>query len=419
MVLWYVPCCLNSGQSQNQTGLMTNRKLRNRKILVSGCLFHLFHDSIADGLAVLLPFWKIAFQLSLTQVGLLMACFEGATALFQIPAGFLGERYGERRLLTLGTVVTALCVMGLALSGNIYILCVLLVVGGLGAGVQHPLASSMISKAYAQGNRRIALGTYNFTGDMGKFLFPVLAALVFSVAGWRSLCFGFGIFGCIVAMGLYMLLRRNHSGGMEIQAEKVSGKISGWGIENKKAFFTLSAIGFIDTAVRSALITFLPFLLINKGMQMESVGLALSLLFIGGALGKFICGILAEKIGIIPSITITEAVTGLGIIYLYGSTLSGIFIFLPVLGIALNGTSSVLYGTVADFVLPTHTPRVFGLFYTAIIVGAALAPPLFGSLSDVSGVELTIAVIGMTALTTLPLAFVLSKELRSNKRLSS
>lgn len=202
---------------------------------------------------------------------------------------------------------------------------------------------------------------------------------------------------------------------MEIQTEKVSGKFNGWGIENKKAFFTLSAIGFIDTAVRSALITFLPFLLINKGMQMESVGLALSLLFVGGALGKFVCGILAEKIGIIPSITITEAVTGLGIIYLYGSTLSGIFIFLPVLGIALNGTSSVLYGTVADFVLPTHTPRVFGLFYTAIIIGAALAPPVFGSLSDVSGVELTIAIIGMTALTTLPLAFVLSKELQPNE----
>ena len=76
----------------------------------------------------------------------------------------------------------------------------------------------------------------------------------------------------------------------------------------------------------------------------------------------------------------------------------------------MNGTSSVLYGTVADFVLPSHTPRVFGLFYTAIIIGAALAPPIFGLLSDNSGVEITVAVLGLTALTTLPLAFVLSKE---------
>jgi len=394
-----------------QAGPMATQNTRNRKILVSGCLFHLFHDSIADGLAVLLPFWKIAFQLSLTQVGLLMACFEGATALFQIPAGFLGERYGERRLLTIGTVVTTLSFMVIAFTGNIYVLCVLLVIGGLGGGVQHPLASSMISKAYTSGNRRIALGTYNFTGDMGKFLFPVVATVVLSVTGWRTLCFGYGIFGLFLVGGLYLLLRRNHSGGMDIQTSKVHGKFSGWGIENKKAFLTLSAIGFIDTAVRSALITFLPFLLIGKGMQMESTGLALSLLFIGGALGKFICGIMAEKIGIIPSITITEAITGLGIIYLYDSTLSGMFFFLPVLGIALNGTSSVLYGTVADFISQTHAPRVFGLFYTAIIIGAALAPPVFGLLSDAVGVALTVVVIGITALTTLPLAYVLSKEL--------
>ena len=184
---------------------MTTQISRKRKILVSGCLFHLFHDSIADGLAVLLPFWKIAFQLSLTQVGLIITCFEGATALFQIPAGFLGERYGERRLLTLGTLVTTLSFMAIAFTGNIWVLCALLLVGGLGAGVQHPLASSMISKAYAQGNRRIALGTYNFTGDMGKFLFPVVAAVVLSVTGWRVLCFGYGFIGLIMAIGLYGL----------------------------------------------------------------------------------------------------------------------------------------------------------------------------------------------------------------------
>jgi MFS transporter, FSR family, fosmidomycin resistance protein len=390
---------------------MTTQISRKRKILVSGGLFHLFHDSIADGLAVLLPFWKMAFQLSLTQVGLLVACFESATALFQIPAGFLGERYGERRLLTLGTVVTTLSFMMLAFSGNTYTLCIFLVIGGLGGGVQHPLASSMISKAYMHGNRRVALGTYNFTGDMGKFLFPAIAAIALSVVSWRTLCFGYGMLGMIMTLGLYVLLRSLQAGEIDIQTVAEHAEPGTWGIENKKAFVTLSAIGFIDTAVRSTLITFLPFLLIGKGLPIESTGLALSLLFIGGALGKFICGIMAETIGIIRSIIITEAVTGLGILYLYGSALTGIFVFLPLLGIALNGTSSVLYGTVADFVSATHVPRVFGLFYTAIILAAAVAPPVFGLLSDALGVAMTIVIVGLTALLTLPLAGVLSKEM--------
>jgi len=394
---------------------MPTSNSRNKKILCSGCLFHIFHDSIADGLAVLLPFWKIAFQLSLTQVGLIITCFEGATALFQVPAGFLGERYGERRLLTLGTIVTTLSFMAVAFTGNAYPLFALLIIGGLGAGVQHPLASSMISKAYHSGNRRIALGTYNFTGDLGKFLFPAIAALVLTVAGWRVLCFGYGLFGLVLAAGLYLLLLKNQSGGIEIRAGEERAKINGWGIENKRGFFTLSAIACVDTAVRTALISFLPFLLIGKGMPMGRNGLALSLLFIGGALGKFICGIIAERIGIISSIIITEAVTGLGILYLCGSPLSGIFPLLPLLGIALNGTSSVLYGTVAEFVSPSHVPRVFGLFYTASLVASALAPPIFGLLSDAAGIGFAVAVAGLTALTTLPLAWILSKEMDHRK----
>ena len=64
--------------------------------------------------------------------------------------------------------------------------------------------------------------------------------------------------------------------------------------------------------------------------------------------------------------------------------------------------------------LPSHTPRVFGLFYTAIIIGAALAPPAFGFLSDAVGVDVTVSIIGLTALFTLPLAYVLSKALQPN-----
>ena len=394
---------------------MTNtpvNKYQRRISLITGSAFHSFHDGIADGLAVFLPLWQASFGLSLTHVGLLVTCFEGATGILQIPAGLLGERFGERVLLVLGTLITAISFICLGLVGGLISLVSLLFVGGMGASVQHPLASSMVSKAYNDNGRRMALGTYNFSGDIGKFLFPALAAVALSQIGWRPVCVGFGLFGCMIAVTLFLILRHAGVGGSDFceKNQKVSLKINDWGIVNKGAFSTLSIIGFVDTAVRIALVTFGPFLFIQKGIKVEFVGFALSLLFIGGAVGKFMCGALAERIGIIATVVITEIITGCGILFLTVLPLPYIYLFLPVLGSALNGTSSVLYGTVADFVDPHRIARAFGLFYTFVIAAAAVAPPIMGRVSDMLGVENSIRLIGWIALSTVPMAVVLSRQ---------
>jgi MFS-type transporter involved in bile tolerance (Atg22 family) len=67
----------------------------------------------------------------------------------------------------------------------------------------------------------------------------------------------------------------------------------------------------------------------------------------------------------------------------------------------------VLYGTVAELVAPERRSRGYGLFYTIGIGTGALAPPLFGLLSDAAGVPVTLAVLAAVILTTLPLARLL------------
>jgi len=387
-----------------------------RMTLTIGGLFHLLHDGIADGLAVFLPLWQTAFGLSLTQVGLLVTCFEGATGIFQIPAGFLGERYGERRLLGIGTLITTASFMCLGLAGGVVSLVAFLMIGGLGASVQHPLASSMVSRAYEHKGRRLALGSYNFAGDIGKFIFPALAAVMLTRYGWRPVCVGVGLFGCVLTIVLMLLLAKWHIGGApmgEKGKEKEHSSQKGWGIVNKRAFATLSAIAIVDTAVRVGLIVFAPFLLITKGVQAESVGYALSLLFIGGAVGKFVCGAIAERIGIIATVVITECITGVGILLLTVLPLTGIYYLLPLLGAGLNGTSSVLYGTVADFVQPRKVSRAFGLFYTFVIASSAMAPPIMGRISDMIGVDQSMRLIACVALITVVLAGILSRQMKT------
>src|SRR2546425_12441613 len=119
-------------------------------------------------------------------------------ALFQIPAGFLAERWGERRLLVGGTAVTALGFVAAGWAGGFLSLLVVLLAAGLGSGVQHPLSSSLISKAYEGGGRRAALGTYNFSGDVGKAAVSAIVAFAAAAVGWRGAGATYGVLGRLV-----------------------------------------------------------------------------------------------------------------------------------------------------------------------------------------------------------------------------
>ncbi|MGH7277960.1 MAG: MFS transporter, partial [Candidatus Rokuibacteriota bacterium] len=179
---------------------------RPRAVLGTAAATHFLHDGFADILYVLLPLWATEFGLSFAQVGLIRTGYNGGMALFQLPAGFLAERFGERRLLAGGTAVTALGFIAAGAVGGFISLLALLVVAGLGSGVQHPLSSSLVSEAYDTGRRRAALGTYNFSGDLGKVAVPAAVGFAATVVGWRVASAAYGVIGLAAAALIVVLL---------------------------------------------------------------------------------------------------------------------------------------------------------------------------------------------------------------------
>ena len=382
---------------------------RARAVLATACSIHFVHDGFSDILYVLLPLWAAEFQLTFSQVGLIRTAYSGGMAAFQIPAGLLAERWGERRLLAIGTAVTA-CgfVLAGAVGGFVSLLTVLLV-AGLGSGVQHPLSSSLVSKAYETGPRRAALGTYNFSGDLGKVAVPATVAFAATVIGWRWASAAYGVIGVVAALAILGMLVRLERGMPEptVRSAETHATGSGWGIRDLRGFRALTAIGMIDNATRTGFLTFLPFVLMAKGSSVAGVGTALALLFAGGAVGKFVCGLAAERLGVIRTVVLTEAATTLGILGLIAAPLPVALAILPLMGVALNGTSSVLYGTVADLVTTDRRSRAYGLYYTVTIATSALAPSVYGIVGDIVGVRATLVIVASVVLATLPLCLML------------
>ncbi len=385
---------------------------RARAVLGTACGTHFVHDGFSDILYVLFPVWAREFGLSFAQVGLLRTVYSGGMAAFQIPAGLLAERWGEARLLAAGTAATALGFVAAGFAGAYAALLGCLLAAGLGSGVQHPLSSSLVSHAYEDGRRRVALGTYNFSGDLGKVVVPAAVAFAVPWLGWRGAVESFAAVGLVAAVLVLVALTSLRVGHAPIPAEGGGRRsVSDWGIRDVRGFQALSVIHVIDNSTRTGFLTFLPFLLIAKGSSVQAVGFALMLVFAGGAAGKFACGVLAERIGVIRTVIITEAATGAGILLLLGLPLGPSLALLPVLGIALNGTSSVLYGTVADLVTSDRRTRSYAVFYTVGVGASALSPSVYGVVSDWGGVPLALAIVGSLVFLTLPLTLLLRRPL--------
>ena len=191
-----------------------------RAVLLTAALTHVVHDGFSDALYVLLPIWAGEFRLTLTQVGVLKAVYTGGMAASQMPAGLLAERWGERQLLAAGTAVAALGYLAVATSATGMLPLVgLLLVSGLGSGVQHPLSSSLVAHAYETGPRRAALGTYNFAGDIGKIAVPAAVALAATFVGWRAATGVYALLGLASAAVIAVVLAWLKAGGTAVHAE--------------------------------------------------------------------------------------------------------------------------------------------------------------------------------------------------------
>lgn len=373
-----------------------------RTLLVAG-LAHALHDGYTDLIYVLLPVWQAEFGLDYAVLALLRGLYAGAMACLQLPAGRLAGRLGGRLVLALGTVFAALGYALAGFSGGLFGLCAALALAGAGASTQHPIASAAVSRAYGAGARG-PLGTYNFTGDLGKAAIPAATSLLLTVMPWRHSLWLLAALGFAVAVviALFLPAPDRVSAGENTDTKPGGGR---------GGFPLLFAIGMLDTGVRMGLLTFLPFLLKAKGAALPTVGIALALVFIGGAAGKFTCGWLGGRVGVLWTVVLTEGGTAVAILAVLALPLTPALVLLPLLGVMLNGTSSVLYGTVPELAASERTEHAFALFYTGVIGAGAIAPVLYGVLGDAVGARWATVATALTALTTFPLALALAPRL--------
>jgi len=370
--------------------------------LLAACLAHALHDGYTDSIYAFLPVWQAQFGLSYAALAVVRTLYSGTMGCLQIPANQALRGLSPRAALILSTIVASAGLLIMALPFGFAGLCVGLVVAGIGSSIQHPRGSMLVSDSYGAAARR-PLGIYNFSGDIGKAALPALVALLLPVLAWQPVLGLLAVPGIALAVALVSL-----APAASVAGTVTKGTVSGRG---RGGFGILTTIGALDTATRMGYLLFLPFLIQERGGGLPTVGLALALLFIGGAFGKATCGWLGERLGVIGSVMATEAATAVLIAATLFTPLTPTLILLPLLGIVLNGTSSVLYGTVPEL-SNGDTGRAFAVFYTCVIGAGGIAPILYGAIADHSTQTIGALTSAATAAVIVPLVLMLRPHLR-------
>ncbi len=372
---------------------------KQQRSLAGACLAHLLHDGYTDALYALLPVWQTQFGLSYAGLAIVRALYSATMGGLQVPSDRLAARLSPRAALALATLIAAAGYMVVALPFGFPGLCIGLVIAGMGSSVQHPRASMLVTATFANAPRA-PLAIYNFSGDLGKAIFPATVALLLPIAAWRPVVGGMAACGLVVGAALLAVLPR-------LPAMAPAEKNLGAGGQDGRGFNLLLAIGACDTATRMGYLLFLPFLIHAKGGSEAMVGIGLALLFAGGALGKACCGWLGERLGVAWGVIATEAATALLILATLAAPETLLLILLPLLGIVLNGTSSILYGTVPELARKGEAGRAFALFYTGVIGAGGLAPIAYGALADNSSRTVGVIAAALTAAAIIPMVLAL------------
>ena len=383
------------------------REIHPGRVLFIASALHVCNDAFFAVMYPIMPFIAAELGLSYGEVGLIKTVFTGSSALLQLPAGLLAERWAEYALLAWGNGWVAAGMLGIASASGLPLLLLAVLLGGLGGNVQHPLASSMVSRVYQTGRRATALGTLNFAGDLGKMATPALVGLVAVAVGWRVTLLGLGVFGLVFSVLIGFV--RPWVGPLPHVGHEPGASHAGTSVP--EAFWVLLVVGMLDATTRGAALTFLPFVLSANGFNAGQVSLVFGLVFAGGAAGKYLCGLLGDRFGSFVVVVATELTTAGVLVALLQSPLVLALGLAVVFGFALNGTSSVLYAAVAAFVPGARRGRAYGIYYTGAQLAAGLAPLAYGVLADQFGLNWTFLAMAVLTAAVVPLAAPLRRHL--------
>lgn len=276
------------------------------------------------------------------------------------PVGILADRFNRKAMLGAGLLLNAVAFVGLGCSRTYGQALACAVLAGLGGSFYHPSATALIARLYPMQTGQ-ALGLAGVGASVGFFVGPIYAGWRADVAGWRAPLIELGVAGVVMAL-VFLKLALEPERSESISAAEVHPRQTGrawWGLLLITALF-LSLRDFSGSAVGSGGAIFLQQ---AHGYSLGGSGFALSMIFLGSAVGNPFFGRLADR----------RLAPGLVLVLVAAAAATAVFGWLPggwmipsflVYGFFFMGSYPMTEAAVVRAVPDAFRGRAVGVFIT-------------------------------------------------------
>jgi len=359
---------------------MSERNL-SASILRSASIGHALTDMYWVIFPALLPLIQKEFALSYAQAGLLITSFIITAGLGSFITGYLGDRFGQRIILSGGFLICSLALMLCARSNLYWELLLTSLLLGAGASTFHPNSIALLMNLFSERRGRV-LGIFTLSGFMGV---AVMLAAVSYLAGillsWRQIIFIFAWPGLIFAPFFF----RSLSFSIEKKKEQNKAELKSTRL-SKNVLFLLIVFFAANLALTISFYgvsNFIPTFMVHaKGVALEGANYFYVLVAVGGMIGSFFSGKLIDRFSSLPVILIA-AVIAIPIIFLL--TLATNYISLALILILFGISYASIFpaqGVYLALISTYSLGKTYGLIQCLSILVGAAAPGIIGLLAD-------------------------------------
>lgn len=332
----------------------------------------------------LVPDIIAAFGSTKSAIGLALSGMWAAYALFQYPSGFLGDTYGERRVIVISLALTGAGSLLLAVAPSFWLFGTFAVLLGAGTGLYFTAATSLITKLFDHTGQ--ALSFHSAGISLSGLIAPVAAGFVGLRYGWR-----WGVvLGAVVAFPVVLVI-----------LDRVRPLDRGWpqpafreqvDLPAMMALVTRSEVGFMTVLAAAAVfvnqsfMSFFPtFLIEYHGLTTGVASVAFGGIFVLSSVAQPVMGRLSDRVSRTAVISLSLGLTALGFSFvLLSRDLAGLVVSLVVIGLGISW-AGVFHAWFMDILGGADQGTNFGFVRTVYMFLGASGSVVTGTLADSFG----------------------------------